>query len=430
MARKLRVIGLMPTDAEVIRADRLLALLQCARLLDHLGHVDLAASMRADIPGFLVTFGLGIFGYVELLDMALAFSSTSSLTLCATCEAHVMSSCGFGALLSFCSGPCPCVAAPVGVLDLTKPDACVPACRGASVTNTCVLAGGVHAEEAPASARSSACYAVPETSAVQQPVMKVHSESTAFCACVDVPVAEQNFQMDIPPELPVHSELQCADGVPFEEADGVPFEEAGDRVSPASVDDDAYGALEPSRSLVLLRVGWCPMSKTAIVRLDLAVDAGIGCPAVSVPVLHPAMADLSSVMCPSWPLVMLHISWCPASSDAVVSIRMTDGAGFGCPTVDLPMVHAVASDPSEEASLLDSASIECLLDIHPSASEFLTCMVTTISERLVAEITRTLLLAVVYPALATRCRVAFAVSSSVAVEFIDPGCDPPLLSCY
>ena len=89
---------------------------------------------------------------------------------------------------------------------------------------SCVLAGGVHAEEAPASARSSACYAVPETSAVQQPVMKVHSKSTAFCACVDVPVAEQNFQMDIVPVLPVLPELpvqqpECADGVPFEETD-------------------------------------------------------------------------------------------------------------------------------------------------------------------------------------------------------------------
>ena len=72
MAGKLRVIGLMPTDAEVIRADRLLGMLQCARLLDHLGHVDLAASMRADIPGFLVTFGLGIFGYVVPLSCRLA----------------------------------------------------------------------------------------------------------------------------------------------------------------------------------------------------------------------------------------------------------------------------------------------------------------------------------------------------------------------
>jgi hypothetical protein len=44
---------------------------------------------------------------------------------------------------------------------------------------SCVLAGGVHAdsEEAPASALStSACCAVPETSAVQQPVLKVHSK--------------------------------------------------------------------------------------------------------------------------------------------------------------------------------------------------------------------------------------------------------------
>jgi len=429
MARKLRVNGLKPTDADVVRADRLLGMLQCARLFHRIEHgVDIAASMRAGaIPGFLVTFDLSASDRSELMDAALAFSSPMLLPLCRTCEDLATRVRGFDALQSLCSGSCPCVAAPVGVLDLTKPDACVPACEGASVTNTCVLAGGVHAEEAPASALTSACYAVPETSAVQQPVMKVHSESTAFCACVDVPVAEQNFQVDIVPVLPAFPELPAMQP---ECADGVPFEEAGDRVSPASVDDDAYGALEPSRSLVLLRVGWCPMSKAAVVRLDLAVDAGIGCPAVSVPVLHPAMADLSSVMCPSWPLVMLHISWCPASSDAVVSIRMTDGAGFGCPTVGLPMVHAVASDPSEEASLLDSASIECLLDIHPSASEFLTCMVTTISERLVAEIEQTLLLAVVCSALATRCRVAFAVSDSVAVEFIDPGCDPPLLSCY
>ena len=75
----------------------------------------------------------------------------------------------------------------------------------------------------------------------------------------------------------------------------------------------------------------------------------------------------------------------------------------------LRLIHpraAAAAGP--EATLLDSASIECLLDIHRSASEFLTCMVTTSSVRLVAEIARTLLLAVVYLALATRCRVAFA----------------------
>ncbi len=52
-----------------------------------------------------------------------------------------------------------------------------------------------------------------------------------------------------------------------------------------------------------------------------------------------------------------------------------------------------------------------------------------ISVGFVAEIQQTLLLAVVCSALATRCRFAFAVSSSGAVEFIDPGCDPPLLSC-
>jgi hypothetical protein len=125
MARKLRVIGLMPTDAEVIRADRLLGMLQCARLFHRLGHVDLADSMRdGHVPGFLVTFGLGIFGYVEMLNAAFAFISPSSLPLCRTCKDLATRVRGFDALLSFChwqcSGSCPpCVAAPVGAMDLT-----------------------------------------------------------------------------------------------------------------------------------------------------------------------------------------------------------------------------------------------------------------------------------------------------------------------
>jgi hypothetical protein len=324
LARKLRVMSLMPTDADVVRADRLLGMLQCARLFHRLGHVDLADSMRDDdIHGFLVTFDLSASDRSEMLDAAFAFISPSSLPLCRTCEDLVLSACGFDALLSLCSGSCPCVAAPVGVLDLPKPDACVPACGGASVTNTCVLAGGVHAEEAPASALSDACYAVPETSAVQQPVMKVHSESTAFCACVDVPVAEQNFQMDIPPELPVHSELQCADGVPFEEAD--------------EVRDVKWGE-------------WTAFVETHI---DFAAAAAV---------------------------------------DALAVCKLSEW---------LTAVPAI------------SATV---------------CAV--ISVGLVAEIEQTLLLVVVCSALATRCRDAFAVSSSVAVELIDPGCDPPLLSCY
>ncbi len=62
---------------------------------------------------------------------------------------------------------------------------------------------------------------------MQQPVLEVHSKSTAFCACLDVPVAEENSQMDIVPVLPVPElpvtvtvmQPECAIGVPFEEAD-------------------------------------------------------------------------------------------------------------------------------------------------------------------------------------------------------------------
>jgi hypothetical protein len=134
---------------------------------------------------------------------------------------------------------------------------------------------------------------------------------------------EQNIQMDIPPELPVHSELQCADGVPFEEAD--------------EIDDVEWGE-------------WTAFVETHI---DFAAVA------------------------------------------AVDALAVCKSSGW------LTAVPAI------------SATV---------------CAV--ISVGLVAEIEQTLLLAVVCSALATRCRDAFAVSSSVAVEFIDPGCDPPLLSCY
>jgi hypothetical protein len=372
MARKLRVNGLKPTDADVVRADRLLSMLQCARLFHRIGHVDLADSMRdGDVPGFLVTFGLGIFGYVEMLYAASAFISPSSLPLCRTCEDLVLSACGFDALLSLCSGPCPCVAAPVGVLDLTKPAACVPACEGASVPNTsCVLAVGVHAEEAPASALSSACYAVPETSAVQQPVMEVHSKSTAFCACVDA-VAEQNFQMDIPPVLPVLPELpamqpECAIGVPFEETD----EEV---------------------------VDWGPLAQW-----DGASHEGSG---VSAP-----LADVQP---------LLDIAIFAELVHDVDDVEWGDWTAFVETHIDYAAVAAVDA--------LAVCKLSGWLTAVPAMSAAV-CAVSSVG--FVAEIQQTLLLAVVCSALATRCRVAFAASSSVVVEFIDPGCDPPLLSCY
>jgi len=54
MARKLRVTGLMPTDAEVIRADRLLGMLQCAaRLFHRLGHCMLTWLILCEMAMFL-----------------------------------------------------------------------------------------------------------------------------------------------------------------------------------------------------------------------------------------------------------------------------------------------------------------------------------------------------------------------------------------
>ena len=233
---------------------------------------------------------------------------------------------------------------------------------------SCVMAGGAHAEEAPASALPSTRYAVPETSAVQQPVLEVHSESTAFCACVDVPVAEQNFQMDIVPVLPVLPELpvmqpECATGVPFEEADG----EVVDWGPLVQWDGESHEGSGVSRPLADVQ----PLLDTAIL-VDEVDDEEWG--------------DWTA-------FVETHIDSAAAAAGDALAVCKLSGWLTAVPAI--------------------SATV---------------CAV--ISVGFVAEILQTLLRAVVCSALATRCRVAFAVLNSVAVEFIDPGCDPPMLSCY
>jgi len=193
--------------------------------------------------------------------------------------------------------------------------------------------------------------------------MKVHSELTAFCACVDVSVAEQNFQMDIPPELPVHPELQCADGVPFEEAD----EEVVD-----------WG------SLVQWDGASCEGSGVSVPLADVQPLLGTSATFVD---------DVDDVEWGSWTaFVETHDS---AAAVAVDALAVGKSSGWLTAVPALPVTVSAV-----------------------------------ISVGFVAEIMQTLLLAVVCSALSTRCRAAFAVSSSVAVELIDSGCDPPLLSCY
>jgi len=210
--------------------------------------------------------------------------------------------------------------------------------------------------------------AVPETSAVQQPVLGGHSVSFASSVS-DVPLGEQNYQMDIPPELPVHPELpvtqtECADGVPFDEAD----EEAVD-----------WGPL----------VQWDGASREG---------SGVSAPLADVQPLQgtsaPFMGDVDDVEWGSWTaFVGTHDS---AAAVAVDALAVCKSSGWLTAVPALPVTFSAV-----------------------------------ISVGFVAEILQTLLLAVVCSALTTRCRVVFAVSSSEPVELlIDPGCDPPLLSCY
>ncbi len=110
-----------------------------------------------------------------------------------------------------------------------------------------------------------------------------------------------------------------------------------------------------------------------------------------------------------------------------------DGFRGAAPQVDRDSAAAAAVDALAVCKLVEWAADSCSEPV-PAISATV-CAVISVGFTQVAEIQQALLLAVpvVCSALATRCRVAFAVSNSVAVEFIeliDPGCDPPLLSCY
>ena len=78
---------------------------------------------------------------------------------------------------------------------------------------------------------------------------------------------------------------------------------------------------------------------------------------------------------------------------------------------------------SHEFGAVVLASLAAPLTVRPSK------VLAVNSVSLLADALQTLLLAAIYSALASSACVAFAVSGSEAVEYIDPGYDPPVLVC-
>jgi hypothetical protein len=133
-----RLCGLERVDADVARADRYVAMLTAARLARRLGELEFWEVLCGALIRFINASDLV---QSERDELQLAVLSYSIPTFCEACEplAGVVS--GFRGLQCICSGSCPCMAAPAGVLVLNKPAACGPAYDGAFVPDTaCVEA--------------------------------------------------------------------------------------------------------------------------------------------------------------------------------------------------------------------------------------------------------------------------------------------------
>ena len=447
-----RLCGLERVDADMARADRYVAMLTAARLSRRLGELEFWEVLCGALIRFINASDLV---QSERDELQLAVLSYSIPTFCEACESLAGGVSGFRGLQCICSGSCPCMAAPAGVLVLNKPAACGPAYDGAFVPDTaCVEAWGVGLEEAPqsvgppvigssassmgiqcdgvagfvspapvfiaSSARAapdpcaelshdtpaielSSC-AVTETSALQ-PVGGVHFATVTFGVSGTL-VDEQGItSMDTIPEasveLPV-TQPGCEDGVPCEEA--------GDGLSPATeaaVDVCEPCVMTPSWLLAMIQRSWYPDPTAAVVSICLVGAESSTATAVSsmaglvkqeaFPMVHPV--ESLSPVCPS-----SDFSICAPSSGCMGAALEVSAASALRASAACTSLEWVAAVPAA------TATVRAVLSVS-----------------LAAEILQTLRQAVVCIALANSVRGALTVSDSMAVEDIHSGCDPPVV---
>ena len=455
-----RLCGLERVDADMARADRYVAMLTAARLSRRLGELEFWEVLCGALIRFIDASDLV---QSERDELQLAVLSYSIPTFCEACESLAGGVSGFRGLQCICSGSCPCMAAPAGVLVLNKPAACGPAYDGAFVPDTaCVAVWGVELEEAPmsvglpvigssASSMGIQCDGVagfvspvpvfiassapdpvparaavgpcaelvPDTPAIElsscavtetpalQPVGGVHFATLTFGVSGTL-VDEQGItSMDTIPELPVPPELPVTQ--PGCE-DGVPCEEAGDGLSPAAeaaVDVCEPCVMTPSWLLAMIQRSWYPDPTAAVVSICLVGAESSTATAVS------SMAGL--VKQEAFPMVHPVESLSPVCPSSDFSICAPSS---GCMGAALEVSAASALRASAACT-----SLEWVAAV-PAATATVRAV---LSVSLAAEILQTLRQAVVCIALANSVRGALTVSDSMAVEDIHSGCDPPVV---
>ena len=142
----------------------------------------------------------------------------------------------------------------------------------------------------------------------------------------------------------------------------------------------------------------------------------------SDPVLHYGCGDACFALVRDCALQRAPIEPLPGTQPLRLSPPSSEEAHFDSSTAFA--IEASAVCKSHEFGAVVLASLAAPLTVRPSK------VLAVNSVSFLADALQTLLLVAIYSALASSARVAFvAVSGSEAVEYIDPGYDPPVLVC-
>jgi hypothetical protein len=141
----------------------------------------------------------------------------------------------------------------------------------------------------------------------------------------------------------------------------------------------------------------------------------------SDPVLHYGCGDACFALVRDCALQRAPIEPLPGTQPLRLSPPSSEEAHFDSSTAFA--IEASAVCKSHEFGAVVLASLAAPLTVWPSK------VLAVNSVSFLADALQTLLLAAIYSALASSACVAFAVSGSEAVEYIDPGYDPPVLVC-
>ena len=456
-------------DADVRRADVFTGLLKCARLHRRAGNADLVDVMLDVLRGIIRESGLSASDQTELLAAVVAYSSTTSLQLCAECEALATGVCGFSGLLSFClHGFCPCVTTPAR--DVVRPVLRELACKPAlGLDPVGVAAGAVDVKEAPTTSDgrlSSAATGTVSAVSGYDPCVRPAGGviSVALASGIHEPqVGEQSIDVERDAGMGHLGAVECVGYVAFEQARDVDSEASVYRQGSVTSEEavcEATDLVQEALPRIVASCDLAPCAAPASVFL-----AGLSAPALlrlrsatlqpeslrteeggdaSSPAANAAV-DVRALRLGTLAIILALRRWsrrrsgcfdiaASAAGDSVLTVLPGVREVLHQSLADVELCGARLSDGASDiaAGVERAVAVDRVSVLSQEAPAESSVELLAVSTCLVTEVLLMLLATVACGVAEARCGDARAVLDRKAVEFIDSGCDPPVtvvLSC-